>query len=108
MKITRRQLRRIIKEAVDRYGRDIYTRQLGNYSPRSGELPPNPFVVADKYRSERDGPEMRKKGFSDGFNGEFPQEEEEDDICRAPAGALQISRIFKRLAGLTKRADHSF
>ncbi len=82
MKITRRQLRRIIKEAVDRYGRDIYTRQLGNYSPRSGELPPNPFVVADKYRSERDGPEMRKKGFSDGFNGEFPQEEEDDDYMQ--------------------------
>ena len=91
MKITRRQLRRIIKEAVDRYGRDIYTRQLGNYSPRSGELPPNPFVVADKYRSERDGPEMRKKGFSDGFNGEFPQEEEDDDYMQVYEEGLAAS-----------------
>ena len=78
MKITRRQLRRIIKEAVDRYGRDIYTDQLGNYNPRSGELPPNPFVVADKHRARKSADEMRQKGFSDGFNGEFPQEEDDD------------------------------
>lgn len=81
MKITRRQLRRIIEEAVDRFDRDAYIRQLRKNDPR-GEVRLPPFMIADKYRSERDGPEMRKKGFSDGFNGEFPQEEDDDDYMQ--------------------------
>ena len=81
MKITRRQLRRIIEEAMDRFDRDAYIRQLRKNDPR-GEVRLPPFMIADKYRSERDGPEMRKKGFSDGFNGEFPQEEDDDDYMQ--------------------------
>lgn len=74
MKITKRQLRKIIKEALDRYGRPVYP--PGNpskYRPSSGQLPPNPFLAGAKMR----GGEMKQKGFSDGFNGEFPQEEDD-------------------------------
>ena len=41
------------KEHTDRYGRPIYTEQPGNYKPSSGELPPNPFMVAAKARAEQ-------------------------------------------------------
>ena len=82
MKITRRQLRRIIEEAMDRFGRPIYP--PGNpskYKPSSGQEPPNPFLAGAKMRSE-EAEEMRRKGFSDGFNGEFPQEEDDDDYMQ--------------------------
>ena len=105
MKITKRQLRRLIKEAMDRFGRPIYTDQLGSYNPRSGELPPNPFVVADKTRARRGGDEMRQKGFSDGFNGEIPQEEDDDAYMQgyeegqkaSDSGDYELNEHFRKI-----------